>query len=830
MTTATSSTALDAALVAAEYGYKVLPVCWPNPDSRDLCACPGKHSGRDIGKAPFLAGGYLAATSDTERIERIFSRYPDANVGLWLEGSGLAAVDPDSNAARAEAHKDGLLPCPVRHSKNDAYIYTLPEGAPIERVIHQGGDGKLDILSEGHLVIFGRHVEGHDVWTDWGTPPLPLMPWAVDLLERKARASEETAGDGETGEPTPLTDDEVVEKIKTWTHLDGRAGKLWESGAPEMIGTCPHKPRCEPQRKCPSKPYASESERDLGLMNVIRFWGGKDPDRMKRLFDRSTPGRRPKWLKSRSYRKATTARALTGKADVWSPLGDGPSLDDAICRACNVEPCRCREHEAAPRWQSKVLLTDEDRQAAVRDTFVDRYIAYCRRRTSAPEEFHEAIGLAVLSAAIGRRAVLRLATGDVYPSIWIMELAESSIYHKSTAMDIGRELVGALDQSLLTPNDFTPQRFLAVLAEHDGRPLLFFRDEFSGFYEALNRLEFMSGLKESLCNIYDGRAFRREKQKPKAKKDGTPADESEWKYDIKEPFLSVAVATTPGRFFEVAQTNDLHSGFLPRFAFVVPHDEPDDDLPSRETDAALFNEQQGLIGELRAMRQTVERPTFALRCDQAVFTRFDRYGAELRADALAAPDRTLPLIVGTRSQWMAMRVAILLAVADTSGTVELPHLCRAIEIVERWRQTALRVLGGLAPSKFERKVEHLMGILDRAGTRGMTRRDAMRALRTSKREMDDLQTTLAERGEIIVQQVRTSGPPTFYYISTRPNCHTVPTVTRGFSTPVNGAPGDISHNREEAHRGGREAEASGEKGPGDNCDSVTVDDLDEGEL
>ena len=45
---------------------------------------------------------------------------------------------------------------------------------------------------------------------------------------------------------------------------------------------------------------------------------------------------------------------------------------------------------------------------------------------------------------------------------------------------------------------------------------------------------------------------------------------SEWKFDVRAPFLSLAVATTPERFSEVTRPGDLYSGFLARFAPVVP--------------------------------------------------------------------------------------------------------------------------------------------------------------------------------------------------------------------------------------------------------------------
>src|SRR5207249_1338753 len=145
-----------------------------------------------------------------------------------------------------------------------------------------------------------------------------------------------------------------------------------------------------------------------------------------------------------------------------------------------------------------------------------RYVTYGQQCTDAPADFHRAVAFVVLSTVVGRRAVLKLNVGDVYAVLWLLILAESTIYRKSTVYDLARTLLRAVDPALLAPNDVTPQRFLAMLAERNGEPVLFQRDEVAGFFETMNRLDFMAGLKETLCHIYDARPFRREKMKPKA--------------------------------------------------------------------------------------------------------------------------------------------------------------------------------------------------------------------------------------------------------------------------------------------------------------------------
>ena len=352
---AATATCLEAALDLARRGAMVLLTCWPDPAGQ--CACPGQwdqkrqrmvpHEGTAVGKAPFARGGYLAATADPEEIEANWTKYPEANVGVWLEGSGWAAVDADSAMASAEAHKMGMPQRPIRHSRHEAYLFKLPDDAPIERVIHAGSDGKLDILSEGHLVAYGRHAEGHPVGIDWkGLTELSLLPmWAVDMLVLRAAEKDATAGPvGQPGSPTGYSDEDVIERAKSSERRGELFTSLYEGGALHLIGACPCEPRCatycphQPictERRCPAKClvklYPSESERDLALMNMIRFWGGRDPARMERLFGWSTPGKRPKWQRSTSYRKATLAKALPGEVcgeddgRVWNLGADGPT-------------------------------------------------------------------------------------------------------------------------------------------------------------------------------------------------------------------------------------------------------------------------------------------------------------------------------------------------------------------------------------------------------------------------------------------------------------------------------------------------------------------------
>lgn len=554
------------------------------------------------------------------------------------------------------------------------------------------------------------------------------------LLDEGAVRDASTRGDGTPNAGPILTDDEILSRLRAATN-HAKIDALWLAD---------------------TSGYPSASEADAALCSLLAFYT-RDAGQIDRLFRQSGLYRGEKWdephyADGRTYGQATVAHALAVQTERYTG-GAGSALHSRNGQVT----------DATPLWRPRILLSEEETARAARGTFIDEYVAHASRRTDAPSSFHEALALVALSAVVGRRAVLNLANGSVYPILWVLILADSTLFRKSTAMDVARELVERVDRDLLAPNDFTPQRFVAILAEHDGRPLLFVRDEFSGFYDGLNRLDYMAGLKETLCNVYDARPFRREKMKPR-ETEVKPMKDGDWKYDVREPFLSQAVATTEERFTEVARVADVHSGFLVRYGIVLAPTTPVARQPIRAMDSELERERDRLVARLRAVADGDIR----LACQQAVFARFDQYTAEIEEEAKSAPDGSLVGIVGSRITWMALRIAMLLAVGDETNRVAVPHLLRGIEIAEGWRHNALKVLGALAPSKFERRATRLVGLVERKGEEGIARREAMRALKASAREMNDLETTLGEREEIRLATKQTPGGPSRWYYPVTP--------------------------------------------------------------
>ena len=194
----TKESPLALANLLAGRGYSILPLCWP--DETGACACGWKHTNlKEIGKAPRIKDGVKSASANKEQIAVWWEAMPQANVGLALEPSGLVMVDPDSPEALAEVEALGLPTTLVRCSRDNAFIYKVPQGTPLVTMIHKGQSGKIDILTRGYAVVHGQHQTGCAVHLeDPYVGPSDAPKWVIDLIADYAEGQK--AREAQTGQ------------------------------------------------------------------------------------------------------------------------------------------------------------------------------------------------------------------------------------------------------------------------------------------------------------------------------------------------------------------------------------------------------------------------------------------------------------------------------------------------------------------------------------------------------------------------------------------------------------------------------------------------------
>jgi hypothetical protein len=180
------------------------------------------------------------------------------------------------------------------------------------------------------------------------------------------------------------------------------------------------------------------------------------------------------------------------------------------------------------------------------------YVQYASTATDAPEVFHVFGGLSALSVMVGRNVYLPFGDDNIYPNTWIVLVAKSSFFHKSTALRIPQRLVRACNEKRILPDEFSPEALFGGLQSN---PIgLFIWSEMKSALDYLNR-SYMVGTKEFLTDIYDCPPVRTRvlKEKPIA---------------IHEPALSILAATTVDWLMSGIKGGDIGGGFTARFVFV----------------------------------------------------------------------------------------------------------------------------------------------------------------------------------------------------------------------------------------------------------------------
>jgi hypothetical protein len=124
-------------------------------------------------------------------------------------------------------------------------------------------------------------------------------------------------------------------------------------------------------------------------------------------------------------------------------------------------------HASMPALPKIAHLTDaEIKQGKKAGKFVDDYIAFAMKDAPmSPTLFHQTYALAILSTAVARRVFVSMGTKEIYPNLYIMLSAPSTLYTKTTGYKSAMKLLETAGLShLLLPDGVTPQSLITELS------------------------------------------------------------------------------------------------------------------------------------------------------------------------------------------------------------------------------------------------------------------------------------------------------------------------------------------------------------------------------
>lgn len=387
-----------------------------------------------------------------------------------------------------------------------------------------------------------------------------------------------------------------------------------------------------------------------------------------------------------------------------------------------------------------------------------------------------------VSLAVARRCCLPIYKG-VYPQFYILWVAPTSRYKKSTGAAPIRRLLEAAIPYMLLPEDMTPEA--AQLALAGKRPVNYeslpfheknridrgiphaarrgmYIDEVSSLFGAMKRKDSMQGFEELLLKGADN-----------------PDRLSRWTvgegyYVLRNFNLNLLGLTTPRALGRNLREDDWDTGLFARFvimtpdcaaAYKLPDITVDDWCPPANLVAGLQAIESAMPpppGEIEMSNaSTLELPSIKAHMTDEVKVMLEAYSKavtfSMLLDSANMPDERLHGGYSRLHEY-AIKAALNVAITDwaLNGAQGVPvinsgHWAHGQQFAELCRASLHRLLSTLEVTEENKNEKRLMGVLSRHGD-GMTRRDLTHFTHLTAKSVEMLLETLIESGDVVAIQ------------------------------------------------------------------------------
>ena len=425
-----------------------------------------------------------------------------------------------------------------------------------------------------------------------------------------------------------------------------------------------------------------------------------------------------------------------------------------------------------PEYAHVDLATPEELdRVARRYTFVERYITWATNLGDAAPQYHEGAAFVVLSALLSGSVLLPTSFGNIYTNIWVMVLGDTTITRKSTAMDIGIDLLLEVDPDVVMATDGSIEGLLQGLSTRPGKPSIFLRDELAGLLESMSKKDYMAGMAEMLTKLYDGKTQKRLLR-------AGPID-------IRDPRLIFFAGGIRSRIQSLLSLDHVSSGFMPRFVFLTADADVTRIKPLGPPVARDSKAREALIAEIQdiynhynqltemniagaGIKPQVPKKWRATLTPRA-WGRFNKFESDLLDAAVKSdrPEILTPLY--DRLGKSTLKVAVLVAASEQRTdevTVDEIDILHAISFCADWRRHAIDVVNKVGQTNVERDIERVLTVVRRNRT-GISRSKLMQYFHLTAHSADAIFRTLEQRAAI--RKVSTANGGTVYFPAEEPD-------------------------------------------------------------
>ena len=520
---------------------------------------------------------------------------------------------------------------------------------------------------------------------------------------------------------------------------------------------------------------------DMALCNILAWASGKDPVMMDRVFRRSGLYRE-KWDENRgplTYGQITIQRAISDCKEVytqklWISEQEGSKTTSEKNPTLTANPIEITADELKEH-DDRVCVKDLKLNIDVPENhFINQYVKHHVEKTDAYPDYHYMAALTLLSIAADRTVIIPIKNvgGAVYTNLWSMCLGKSSFSRKSTALNSVKYIAGANGNFHSLPGMFSTEGLIEAFSDNPHGYLI--KDECAQILGSINKKQYMSDVRDVLCELYDCGNIKRKLRTSKKN------DRSE--YEITDSYPVFLMATTPDNFCNSATKLDITSGWLIRFLYVYPrYPKPvkglelgtEKDRVALDALGTRFNQ---ISGSISAFDRVVCQPS------SEALEQFNNWFIKKQEEfENSGEDLSLHSSILARILITSLKIAALLTLGDETcldifkahgvdwnahprDIKQNHHLTPEIKIPDKYMQEAVRLVNDyflpvaseVVEDLISRENENIQGrviqVLKESPHQRLTRSELLRKMRMSSKLLDEHLDSLTEQ-ELIEERI-----------------------------------------------------------------------------
>lgn len=413
------------------------------------------------------------------------------------------------------------------------------------------------------------------------------------------------------------------------------------------------------------------------------------------------------------------------------------------------------------------LLTAKEEKQCGKSIIAD-YRKWAAKTTDAVEEFHELSCAILLSALMsaGIRIPSSLPT-PLVPNLWGLVLGDSTLTRKTTSMQMAMEFLLEIDQETMIMSDGSAEGLLTTVATRPKMVSMFYRDEVTGFLDAIKKKDYLASMPEILTQLYDVPKYL-----PRRLRKET--------ITLIEPIFIFFGGGIKDKTFQLIEEEYFMSGFLPRFLVVSGVTDLDRVRRTGPPQVATATERDALMSKFRELHTIYSRTDVEVEVEGVgmvslnrevsanltggAWERFAEIEAKLITAAHESPHSNMALPTFQRMGFSLLKLAALLAASrqepdtDSSITVELTDVLESAYYMQKWGSHMVELIRNSGHGHDETRINQIYRTIETYP--GILRGQIMQRHHINARQMNDIQDTMEQRMMI---QVDKKGKATKYW-------------------------------------------------------------------